>query len=189
MELCGEASTALEALELIQKTSPDLVISDLTLDGVGGMELIKNLQGIQPDLPILVVSMHDENLYAGRVLKAGARGYVMKRGKDFQIIDAIRRVLNGGFSLSESMTKKILLQYQGNHIQEQPSVLEQLTDRELEVYQNYGQGLSTREIGKVLHISPKTVTTHRNRIKAKLAIDTNAELLQRAVQWVQNQEG
>jgi len=189
MELCGEASTVLEALGLIPQINPDLVITDLSLDGMGGIELIKNLQVQLPDLPILVVSMHDENLYAGRVLRAGARGYVQKRGEEAIVVDAIRRVLNGGFSLSESMTKKILLQYQGNHVQAPPSVAEVLTDRELEIFQGYGRGLSTREIGKALHISPKTVTSHRNNIKAKLAIESSAELLQRAVQWVQSQEG
>lgn len=189
LELCGEASTAQEALARIPEALPDLVITDLSLDGMGGIELIKTLQDLWPDLPVLVISMHDENMYAGRALRAGARGYVMKRGEESSVVDAIRRVLGGGFALSEHMTKKILLQYQGNSMPQTPSIVDKLTDRELTVFQLYGQGLSTREIGKVLNISPKTVTTYRNRIREKLAIDTHADLLKRSVQWVQDQEG
>ena len=106
-----------------------------------------------------------------------------------QMDDAVRRVLAGGFALSDDMTKKILLQYQGNSLPAASSIVDNLTDRELAVFQHYGQGLSTREIGTLLSISPKTVTTHRNRIREKLAIESHAELLKRAVQWVHDQEG
>lgn len=185
LEVCGEAGTALDALEKIAATKPDLAIIDISLDGMNGIELTKHLQALQPELPVLIVSMHDESLYGERALRAGAKGYIMKREARTRIVEAIRRVLNGSFYLSDEMSTKILLQYQGRRMDEESSSIERLSDRELEVFELFGRGFSTREIAESLLISPKTVESHRNRIKTKLAVDSTSELLQRAVQWVQ----
>lgn len=185
LEVCGEAGTALDALEKISSTKPDLAIVDISLDGMNGIELTKHLQALQPELPVLIVSMHDESLYGERALRAGARGYIMKKEARTRIVEAIRRVLNGSFYLSDEMSTKILLQYQGRRMDEESSSIERLSDRELEVFELFGRGFSTREIAESLLISPKTVESHRNRIKTKLAVDSTSELLQRAVQWVQ----
>jgi DNA-binding NarL/FixJ family response regulator len=158
---------------------------DISLDGMNGIELTKHLQALQPELPVLIVSMHDESLYGERALRAGAKGYIMKKEARTRIVEAIRRVLNGSFYLSDEMSTKILLQYQGRRMDEESSSIERLSDRELEVFELFGRGFSTREIAESLLISPKTVESHRNRIKTKLAVDSTSELLQRAVQWVQ----
>lgn len=187
LTVSGEAETALEALEKIAREMPDLVLVDISLDGMNGLELTKHLQALYPELPILIVSMHDETLYGERALRAGARGYVMKREARTTIVDAIRRVLNGSFYLSDMMSTKILLQYQGRRFEEERSSVERLSDRELDVFELFGRGYSTRQIAEALLISPKTVESHRNRIKDKLAIESTPELLQRAVLWVQNE--
>jgi len=185
--VCGEAATALEALEKIPEAKPDLVIVDISLEGMNGIELTKHLQSRYPELPVLIVSMHDESLYGERALRAGARGYIMKREARTKIVEAIRRVLSGVFYLSDGMSTKILLQYQGRRFEEEASTIERLSDRELEVFELFGRGLSTREIAEALLISPKTVESHRNRIKDKLAVESTTELLQHAVQWVQQE--
>ena len=184
--VCGEAGTAEEALEKI--TAPDLIIVDISMEGMGGLELIRHLRAYQPALPVLVVSMHDELLYGERALRAGARGYIMKSEVDTTIVEAIRHILSGGFYVSNRMSAKILLQYSDRRLDAEQSSIERLSDRELDVFKLMGQGLSTREIAEALHISPKTVESHRRRMKIKLAIDSTAMLLQRAVQWAQ-QEG
>lgn len=185
LEVCGEADTALEALEKIVDADADLAIVDISLEGMNGIELTKHLQARYPALPVLIVSMHDESLYGERALRAGAKGYIMKREARSRIIDAIRHLLRGAFYLSDAMSTKILLQYQGRKISEGASSIERLSDRELEVFELFGRGYSTREIAKALLISPKTVDSHRARIKTKLAVDNTTELLQHAVQWVQ----
>ena len=185
LEVCGEAGTALEALERIQATKPDLAIVDISLDGMNGIELTKHLQAILPELPVLVVSMHDESLYGERALRAGAKGYIMKKEARTSIVEAIRRVLSGSFYLSDEMSTKILLQYQGRRMDEEDSSIDRLSDRELEVFELFGRGFSTREIADSLLISPKTVESHRNRIKTKLAVESTSELLRLAVHWVQ----
>lgn len=187
LEVCGEAGTALEALDQIPELEPDLVIVDISLEGMNGIELTKHLQTQEPELPVLVVSMHDESLYGERALRAGARGYIMKKEARTKIVEAIRRVLNGVFYMSDAMSTKILLQYQGHKFEEEASSVDWLSDRELEVFELFGRGYSAREIAEALLISPKTVESHRNRIKEKLAVSSTTELLQHAVQWVQNQ--
>jgi len=186
LEVCGEADTAFEALDKIPETNPDLAIVDISLEGMNGIELTKQLQVLHPDLPVLIVSMHDEVLYGDRALRAGARGYIMKREVRTKIVEAIRRLLNGGTYLSDQMSARLLNQYQGGRFDER-SPLERLSDRELEVFELYGRGYSTREIAEALFISRKTVESHRNRIKDKLGIESTAQILQRAVQWVQSQ--
>ncbi len=186
LQVAGEASSAEEALEKLADAEPDLIIVDISLEGMSGIELIKHLQSQHPDLPILVVSMHDETLYGERALHAGARGYVMKSEVDDVIIEAIRQVLKGGFYVTDHLNRKILLQYTGRGPKE-GTTLEQLSDRELEVFELIGRGRSTRDIAESLHVSVKTVQSHRSRIKQKLAIDNITELTRRAVIWVQHQ--
>jgi DNA-binding NarL/FixJ family response regulator len=187
MAICGEASSALEALEKIPDVQPDLVISDLTMEGMSGLELIKHLKAQQPALPVLVVSMHDESLYAERALRAGARGYIMKSEVDVVVVKAIRRILGGGLFVSDPMGSKILMLFAGRHLDAARSPVETFSDRELEVFEHIGRGLSTQQIADAMLISPKTVDTYRARIKEKLAVETYAELLQHAVRWAQEQ--
>ncbi len=186
LEVCGEADTAFEALDKIPEASPDLAIVDISLAGMNGIELTKQLQVLHPDLPVLIVSMHDEVLYGDRALRAGARGYIMKREVRTKIVEAIRRLLSGGTYLSDQMSTRLLNQYQGGRFDER-SPIERLSDRELEVFELYGRGYSTREIAEALFISRKTVESHRNRIKDKLGLESTSQFLQRAVQWVQSQ--
>jgi DNA-binding NarL/FixJ family response regulator len=188
MEICGEAGTALEALEKIPESRPDLVIVDISLGGMNGLELIKRLQGQYADLAVLVVTTHDESLYGERAIMAGTRGYVMKREVDLTVIAAIRSIMRGGFYLSEQLSTKILLQY--HRMKEEPEAAEpiqMLSDRELEIFELMGQGLTTKQIAKSLVISVKTVESHRGRIKEKLAVETTAQLLQHATLWVDRQ--
>lgn len=186
LEVCGEADTAFEALDKIPEASPDLAIVDISLAGMNGIELTKQLRVLHPDLPVLIVSMHDEVLYGDRALRAGARGYIMKREVRTKIVEAIRRLLSGGTYLSDQMSTRLLNQYQGGRFDER-SPIERLSDRELEVFELYGRGYSTREIAEALFISRKTVESHRNRIKDKLGLESTSQFLQRAVQWVQSQ--
>lgn len=189
LEVCGEADSAREALAQIPETDPDLALVDLTLKGMGGLELIKRLQAQHPDVLILVVSMHDETLYADRALRAGARGYIMKSEVESVIIDAIRQVLEGKVYVSETLGTQILLRYTGAAPGEGTSPLERLSDRELEVFEAIGRGFGTREIAEKLALSPKTIDSYRSRIKDKLAIESNSILTRRAVLWVENQGG
>jgi DNA-binding NarL/FixJ family response regulator len=188
LEICGEAESAREALSQIPEANPDLAIVDLTLKGMGGLELIKRLQAQHPDVLILVVSMHDETLYADRALHAGARGYIMKSEVESAVVEAIRRILAGGVYVSEELSTKILLQYAGAPSDEEESPLERLSDRELEVFEYMGRGFTTREIAEKLALSPKTIDSYRSRIKDKMAIDSNNELTRRAVLWVESQD-
>ncbi|MEM1270957.1 MAG: response regulator transcription factor [Bacteroidota bacterium] len=187
LEVAGEASSAEEAMSLLAVTPCDLVIADLSLRGMGGLELIKRIRTQFDDLPILVVSMHDEELYAVRALRAGARGYVMKVHTDVVLIDAIRSMLDGHFYVSETIRDRIVQQFSGQAGLEDSSPLDQLTDRELEVFEHIGQGLTTQEVGQALHISPKTVETYRGRMKRKLGIKRTSELTRRATLWVEQQ--
>lgn len=192
LEVCGEAETAAEALENIPRTEPDLVIADISLEGMNGIEFIKRLHSQYPDLEVLVVSMHDESLYAERALHAGAAGYLMKNEAESHVIPAIRRVLNGRYAVSDRVEDRIMLQFAGRiHINEAAASHDahsQLSDREFEVFELHGRGLSTREMAEALDISPKTIATHRGRIKTKLAVDSTPELVRRAVLWIENEE-
>jgi len=179
--ICGEAAAADEAIDRIPAAAPDLVIVDIALGaGPSGLELVKQLHSLEPDLPLLVVSMLAESLYAARALKAGARGYVMKTEVDTKVIEACRWVLAGNVFVSAEIRDFLLGRHRtaGRH---GPGA--SLTDRELEVYGHFGRGLSTREVATALHLSPKTVETHRSRIKRKLGVESTAEFVQRAVLW------
>jgi DNA-binding NarL/FixJ family response regulator len=183
----GEAETAEQALSMIGQTHPDLVLADISMAGKSGLELIKDVHALQPGLPVLVISMHDESLYAERVLRAGGRGYIMKQEGGKQIMHAIRHVLSGQVYVSPKMSGKILEIFSGRRAQSGSSAVEQLTDREFEVFQLIGQGKGTRQIAEQLHISVKTVEVHRQHIKEKLKLTDAPSLARCAVQWVESQ--
>jgi len=184
--VCGEADDAAQALEQIEKLRPDLALVDITLRSTNGLELIKDLRIRVPALSILVISMHDESLYAERVLRAGGRGYVMKQEGGKKLMEAIRHVLSGKTYVSEKISAKILDVFSGRPT-EGSSPVENLTDREFEVFQLIAAGLSTKEIAGKLHISAKTVEVHRVNIKQKLNVETAPELIRFAVRWVESQ--
>jgi DNA-binding NarL/FixJ family response regulator len=181
--VCGEAENAAEALDRMAVSRPDLMLIDITLPGKSGLELIKDVRAIRPDLAILVISMHDESLYADRVLRAGARGYITKHEGGDKLISAIRHVLSGKIYVSESMSAHILEIFSGGQPVTNRSSIQNLSDREFEVFQALGEGLSSHEIAKKLHLSAKTVDAHRANIKTKLKINTTAELISFAARW------
>ncbi len=185
LEVCGEAGDAEEALGMLADLHPDLALVDVSLKGMNGIELTKHIVTEHPGIPVLVVSMHDEALYGERSLRAGARGYLMKRDARTRVLEAIRRVLSGGFYVSQELSTQILAQFHGRPGHRGTSAVEVLSDRELEVFELVGRGKSTRAIAELLHISPKTVESHRNRIKDKLAVGSMPELMRKAVQWVE----
>jgi DNA-binding NarL/FixJ family response regulator len=188
LTVCCQASNAEQALGEIPKCSPDLVITDMTMPGRGGLEFIKDVKGLYPDLPVLVVSMHDEMLHAERALRAGARGYLMKEAGGEKMLEAIRKVLEGQVYVSESMSVRILENLSGRKPRGSASPIEQLSDREFEVFQLIGQGKSTREIAKELNLSPKTVEVHRSHIKEKLELKDATALVRHAIRWVETQK-
>jgi DNA-binding NarL/FixJ family response regulator len=190
LAISGEADTAHDALQKVGELKPDLVIVDITLPGRSGLELIKDIQTMHPGTLMLVVSMHEESLYAERVLRAGGRGYVMKQEGGKKLLEAIRQVLSGQIYVSSSMSARILEIFSGHRASDgrTPSIpVEGLTDREFEIYRLIGQGVSTRDIAKQLHLSAKTVEVHRLNIKTKLKLSTASELIHHAVRWMQSQ--
>jgi DNA-binding NarL/FixJ family response regulator len=182
LSICGEAGGISDALRVYRETRPDLVITDITLTDGTGLELTKELIALQPSLRILVASMHDEALYAERALRAGARGYISKTQPPADFVEAARQVLAGGLYLSPRMTERMLTRAVGAKTSK--SLVDVLSDRELEVFEQIGNGLTTRLIAEKLHISRKTVETHREHIKRKLHLSNATELTQHAVQWV-----
>jgi len=187
LEVTEQADSAEEALEIIDRTDLDLIIVDISLPGMGGLEFIKYVKAVKPDLKCLVVSRHDEALYAERAIRAGARGYVMKLEAGDVIADAVRRVVNGGIFVSEEINERLLMSMVSGRDSISKSPLDILSDRELEVFEMIGRGISTREIAERLHLSVKTVESYRSRIKDKLNLKTAAELIQHGVQWVEGE--
>jgi len=187
LEVCGEAGDANEGLEKISALQPNLVLSDITLPGKNGIELIKDIQALQAGLAILVISMHDEAFYVERVLRAGGRGYIMKQEGGKKIMEAIRKVLAGQIAVSEKMSAKILEVFSGRRPETASSPLENLSDREFEIFQLIAQGSETKEIAFKLHLSPKTVEVHRANIKTKLKLNSMSELIRFAVRWIESQ--
>jgi DNA-binding NarL/FixJ family response regulator len=185
LDVCGEAATSAAALEAIRQQSPDLVIVDLALDGADGLDLIKTMKARHPEIPALVLSMHDEALYAERALRAGARGYVNKQQLEDMLLVAIRRVLNGETYLSEKTKARFAERFLGGATLDKDSPLAVLTDHELNVFRLIGQGLCTREIAQQLHLSVKTIESYREHIKQKLTLESGAELVRRATLWVE----
>lgn len=183
MVTLGEAATASQALNFIVARKPDLVIVDISLPDKNGLELIKDILVFQPDLPVLVFSMHDESIYAERVLRAGGRGYIMKQEGGKKLMLAIRQVLGGQIYVSEKVSSKILEIFSGNRVDAGDSPVGRLSDREFEVFQMIGEGKGTREIAVALHLSVKTVEVHRSNMKRKLALKNGIELVRFAIRW------
>ena len=184
LEVCGEAGDAAEALNLIEHLRPDLVLIDMSLPGRSGLELLKDARSLLPSLRTLVISMHNEEVYAERVLRAGGRGYIMKQAGPEKIIAAIRRVLAGTVFVSDAMSTRILEGLSGSAA---ASSVSTLTDREFEVFLLIGRAMDPQEIASTLHLSIKTVDTHRASIRRKLGLKTGTELIHRAIQWVGTQ--
>jgi DNA-binding NarL/FixJ family response regulator len=187
LSVCAVAEDRAGALQAIERTLPRLVVLDLTLKNSSGMELIKDIHSRWPDLLVLVVSMHNENLYAERVLRAGARGYITKQQATRDILQAIRRVLSGGVYLNEATGAAVLARISANPSGKEDTLGDLLTDRELQVFELMGQGYNTREISTQLRIDKKTVETYRLRIREKLNLDSSSELLKMAIRWKQDQ--
>jgi len=182
MVVCGEASTGREALNLIETTSPDIAVLDVSLEDCNGVELIRDIGARRPRLPCFVLSMYDETIYALRVLRAGGRGYLMKQEMPNKVLTGLRQVLAGHLYLSEKMSLRLVEQFVTNS-PGAPFPGGELSDRELEVLTLIGRGQSTREIAKNLFLSIKTVEAHRERIKEKLKLINSAELLRYALQF------
>jgi len=182
--VCGEAGSSSEAMEVIRKLSPDLAIVDISLPGANGIELIKNIRAEFSRLPILVLSMHDESLYAMRAMRAGADGYVMKHEAMANVIHAIREVFYGRPYLSPAMAAQVITKFAHREAEGEVDAVERLSDRELEILELIGKGNDVREIAKRLHLSPKTVETHRSHIKDKLDLKNSREVARFALQWL-----
>ena len=181
--VCGEAEDAVQAVKQIGAVAPDIAIVDITLKDTYGIELIKQLKDLHPKLPTLVLSMHDESLYGERALRAGAKGYLTKQEATKKIIDAIRRILRGEIYVSDKLAGALVRKVAGGKEEGGGSLIDVLTDRELEVFQLLGQGLAVREVADRLFVSAKTVEAHHEHIKQKLNFKTSNELLRFAIQY------
>lgn len=187
MRVCREAGHPAEALQALAREVPDLVLTDITMPGRSGAEFIKDLLALHPGLPVLVISMHDEAIYAERMLRAGARGYIMKEAGGEALLAALRQVLSGQVYLSGKLSARLLETLTGGQPRGSTSPIAKLTDREFEVFRLIGQGKSTHDIAAQLHLSTKTVDVHRANIKGKLGITDGTALVRHAVRWVETQ--
>lgn len=183
LEVAGTAGSTSEALALVETVEPDIVVSDLTLPDQSGLELIKNLKALHPLLPVLVVSMHDESIYAERVLSAGGRGYLMKDSAVENISTAIRTVLGGGVYVSPATTARFLETMTGNSEEKYSLPLQRLSDREIEIFELIGHGKNSHEIAEQLRIATRTVDTHRRNIREKLRLSDSSAVLAYAIKW------
>jgi DNA-binding NarL/FixJ family response regulator len=186
--VCAEAEDAKSALDAMRQSAPDLVLMDISMPGTNGIEIIKLMLAEQPQLAILIVSMHDESLYAMRALRAGAKGYVMKAEAQTQVVEALRKVLAGGVYVSPQYSERLIYKIISSPENESGSPVDMLSDRELEVLQLIGKGTSTGGIASELHLSIKTIETHRARIKEKLGFHDGAEMVRFAVEWAAHQQ-
>lgn len=187
LEVCGEAGSVSSALGQIQDVGPDIILVDISLEDSNGLELIKKIDDLGLQIPTLVLSMHDESLYAEHALRAGASGYVMKQAASNTLILAIEKVLDGEIYVSKTMSSQMLKMAFRNGGEETRTGAEKLSMRELEVFDLIGRGNSTREIAEQLHLSVKTIETYRAHIKEKLHLRNGTELMQRAIHWVENE--
>ena len=187
LHVCGEAENAPDALKAIGRLKPDLAIVDISLTGRTGIELIRDIRRDHPDVYVLVLSMHDETIYSDRALRAGARGYIMKQEGGKVVVEAIRKVLAGQVYLSEKMTAKFFDRISGG-FRAADSPLEILSDREMEVFQLIGDGLTTRQIAEQLCLSMKTVEVHRDHIKRKLNLKDGTALVRYAIRWAETEK-
>jgi DNA-binding NarL/FixJ family response regulator len=183
MTVCGEAEDARTALQLVDSTKPDILVVDISLNGPDGLDLLKNIRMRHPDLPVLILSMHDESIYAERALRAGAQGYIMKQEATEKVLVALRRILSREIYVSEPISNRMLQRYIGSPNESKSPSIADLTDRELEVFRLIGEGHSTRKIADELHISVKTVESYQAHIKEKLSLRSGRELVQHAIQW------
>lgn len=187
LTVCGEAEDAHTALQMIYAVKPDILIVDISLHGPDGLDLLKSMRAEDPTLPVLILSMHDESIYAERSLRAGANGYIMKQEATENVLVALRRILNREIYVSPQIANKMLRRFvsagaaHGKH-----SSMDELSDRELEVLRLMGQGHSTRQIADALHLSVKTVETYQAHLKEKLALKNSRELVQYAIEWTMN---
>ena len=188
LHVCGEASNEPQALEIIQTVQPNVSIVDISLENGSGIELVKSIKAMFPDVAVLVLSMHDESLYAERALRAGARGYVMKREATKKVIQAIRCVLAGQLYVSDKIAALMAEKFVEGRPATNASPIEQLSNRELEVFQLLGLGHSTRQIADHLHVGFKTVQAYCARIKEKLMLANATELLREAIRWHESQQ-
>lgn len=186
--VCGEADGATSALQAIRDSTPDFVVLDISLDGPDGLELLKILRARYPNLPVLILSMHDESIYAERALRAGANGYIMKQEATDKVLTAIRHILGGEVYLSDRLTKRMLQQFAHGSVSPREP-LAKLSDRELEVYRLIGAGHGTRQIADELHVSTKTVESYQAHIKEKLSLRNARELVQHAIEWSVSAKG
>lgn len=188
LTVCGESDNATRAIEQIKSVKPDLALVDITLPKKSGLVLIKDIRMWAPNVFVLALSMHDESLYAERVLQAGGHGYIMKNEGGDKLLTAIRHVLAGNTYVSEGVSSRIVDAFAGRRKEAGEGSLSRLTEREFEVFQLIGQGLATSEIGQRLHLSPKTVDSHRLHIKEKLRLQSLPELMRYAVRWAATEE-
>jgi DNA-binding NarL/FixJ family response regulator len=188
LQVCGDAESAAQALVAIKSARPDLVLADITMPGRSGLEFIKDMRAQHHGIAVLVMSMHDENIYAERVLRTGGRGYIMKNEGGEKILEAIRQVLRGQVYVSQSMSAALLEVFTPRRSSGDEAAPGVLSDREFEVFQLIGQGLSAQQIGQRLNLSVKTVGTHRQHIMQKLKLRTGPELIRQAVRWAAAQQ-
>ena len=184
LNVCGEAEEAPKAFEAVGTLNPDVAVVDISLRGGNGLELIKNIKARYPDLPLLVLSMHDETLYAERALRAGSLGYIMKEEAIEKVLTAIRHVISGEIFLSDRMKARLINQLVGGRMKQGETSIDSLSDRELEVFRLIGEGRGTRQIAEELRLSVRTVEAYREYIKDKLNLKNGTELVQHAFQYV-----
>jgi DNA-binding NarL/FixJ family response regulator len=187
--VCAEAGTNAESLAALERVTPDIALVDISLVGHNGLDLVKTLKAAHPQMMVLIISMHDEAVYAERALKAGARGYVMKQEAASVMLEAIETVLSGKIYVSAAMRDRLLETMFSKHEESEVSFTHRLSDRELEVLERIGQGYGAAEIARMLSLSVKTVNAYRDHIKEKLRIDGAGELRRFAVKWVQSRDG
>ena len=183
LTVCGEAEDARMAMQSITTAKPDILVVDISLNGPDGLDLLKDIRARHPELPVLILSMHDESIYAERALRAGAQGYIMKQEATEKVLVALRRILSNEIYVSERIANRMLQRFIGSPSEGRPSSIADLTDRELEVFRLIGEGHSTRQIAEQLHISVKTVESYQAHIKEKLSLRSARELVQHAIQW------
>ena len=181
--VCGEAEDARSAMQLVVTAKPDILVVDISLNGPDGLDLLKNIRTRYAYLPVLILSMHDESIYAERALRAGAQGYIMKQEASEKVLVALRRILGHEIYVSERISNRMLQRYIVSPKEGRPPSIADLTDRELEVFRLIGEGHSTRQIAEELHISVKTVESYQAHIKEKLSLRSGRELVQHAIQW------
>ena len=186
--VCGEAEEAMGAMHVLASSKPDVLIVDISLNGPDGLDLLKNIRNVYPTLPVLILSMHDESIYAERALRAGANGYIMKQEATEKVLVALRRILGGEIYVSDRIANKMLKHYITGSGSLRPSSIADLSDRELEVFRLIGEGHGTRQIAEELHLSVKTVESYQAHIKEKLSLRSARELMQHAIQWNMNEK-